>query len=623
MKNKKILVILILVFLNLSFLFQNHNIVNTIREEYDKKEMTPILSSSNSVVYEWIRIWGSLESEYAYDMALDSIGNIYLVGNTYNPLNYHDMCVVKFNSSGDYQWNSTWDGGGIHGDDAYAIALDSLGNIYLAGLTYEGEEHVMCVVKFNSSGDYQWNSTWDGGINHMDRAEGIALDSSGNIYLAGATFDGISNTDMCLVKFDNSGQYQWNHTLDGGYHDVAYGITLDSSDNIYLGGYTFNSVSDYDMCVVKFNNSGDYQWNSTWDGGIYDEDIANGIALDSSGNIYLAGYTYDVVSDWDMCLVKFDNSGNYQWSCTRGGDYSDVAHSMVLDSSDNIYLAGFSESVLSGFDLSLVKFNSIGEYQWNHTWDGSNNDIGYGLALDSSENIYLAGNTYNSVSLTDMCLVKYNSAPKIKINTPIQNNFYNISAPSYDISILDSELDTTWYTLDGGITNITFSGSIGNISQAEWDKKGEGLVTINFHANDSIGLEGISGVSVYKDITAPTSSISFTPYKGTNIVKKSTNFTLTADDGQGSGVASIMYKINDGDWINFSTPFDLSDFKSGNFNISYYSIDKMGNIENINSQEVKIPGPGGIPGYSLLLVISLICVSSVVIIKYRNKSLKK
>ncbi len=633
MKNKKILIVLILLILNFSFVFQKYNTINTVQEECDKKEINPILSSSISIAYEWNRTWdgGINDEDLAYGIVLDTSGNIYLGGYTYNSVSYYDICVVKFNSSGDYQWNSTWDGG-INDDDwANGIALDPLGNIYLAGVTYNTvSDYDMCVVKFNSSGDYQWSSTWDGGINDDDRANGIALDSSGNIYLAGSTYKLESNHDMCVIKFNSSGDYQWNSTWDGGINDddYVYGIALDSSgNNIYLAGETYNSVSRRDMCVVKFDDSGDYQWSSTWNGGINDNDRAYGITLDSLENIFLAGYTITPASYYDMCIVKFDDSGDYQWNNTWDGGVNnwDLAYGLVLDSLENIFLAGFTINPASGLDMCVVKFDDSGDYQWSSTWDGGFNDedVAYGIAFDSSENIYLAGYTHKPGSYDDMCLVKYNSAPKIKINTPIQNNYYSIIAPNFEISILDSELDTTWYTLDEGTTNIIFSGSIGNISQAEWDKKGEGLITINFHANDSIGLEGTSGVSVYKDITAPTSSISFTPHKGTNIVKKSTSFNLTADDGQGSGVASIMYKINDGDWTNYSDPFDLSDFKSGNHNISYYSIDKVGNMENINSQLVKIPGPGVIPGYNLLLVISLICVISVVTIKYRNKSLKK
>jgi len=625
MKNKKLLVLLIYIILNFSFLFQNYNLVNKVREESDKDDIESNLSFSNSVAYDWSVTWdgGFNDGDYAYAITLDSLGNIYLVGDTYNPTSMSDICLLKFNSEGNYQWNRTWDGLINENDGAHDIVLDSSENIYLAGYTNKTVSgYDICLLKFDSSGNYQWNRTLDGGYDEW--AAAIALDSSSNIYLAGSTSSIMSNYDFCLVKFDSSGNYQWNSTWDGGVEDYAYDIALDSSGNIYLAGVTYNATSYYDMCLVKFDSSGAYQWARTWDRNINDEDWAYAIALDSSNNIYLAGWSYNMAGDSDMCLLKFNNYGDFQWNRTWDGviNDNDFAYDITLDSSENIYLAGSTYNMGSGNDFCVVKFDSSGNYQWNNAWHGGIDDFAFEIALDSSENIYLAGYTYNTTSWDDMCLVKYNSAPKIRINTPIQNKFYGIIPPGFDISILESELDTSWYSLDGGTTNITFSGSVGIISQAEWDKKGDGLVTIEFFANDSMSLGGSSEVSVYKDITAPTSSISFIPHSGTNTVNKSTTFTLTADDGQGSGVASIIYKINDGDWINYSTPFDLSDFKSGNYNISFYSIDKVGNIENINSVLVKIPGPAVIPGYNIYLLISLICVVSVISFKLRNKILK-
>ncbi len=618
MKNKFFFVILIFVFLNLTFLFQNYNIGDRVQEESDKENIGSIFTSSNSIAYEWNLTWGGVDWEIAWAMALDSSDNIYLAGDCGYPYDGGwDMCLVKCNNSGGYQWSLTW-GGPYDEDHARAIALDSSGNIYIAGVTDMEGEYDMCLVKFNSSGHYQWNRTWDEG--DEDYANAMALDSSGNIYLAGESWN-MGYADVALVKFNSSGHYQWSSTWDGGDDDIAYGVALDSSNNIYLTGESW-SMGYADVALVKFNNSGHYQWNRTLSGN--NDEGAYAIALDPLDNIYLAGYTYDTtLGDSDMCVVKFDSSGQYQWNCTYASIYDEYAYAIVLDSTSNSYLAGYRYNIgESEYDMYLVKIDNSGKCQWDYTWDGGYEDYAYGVALDSSENIYLAGSTWNNTNEFDLCLVKINSPPKILINSPSQNEFYGIIAPSFDISILESELHTTWYTLDGGTTNITFSGAVGMISQIEWDKKEDDVVYIEFFANDWMSLEGTSKVSVFKDTNAPTSIILFTLHKAPNIVNKSTTFNLTADDGDGSGVASIMYTINDGDWINYSTPFDLSDFKSGNYNISYYSIDKVGNIENVNSVLVKIPGPGAIPGYNISLLISLICVISVISFRFRNKILK-
>ena len=164
------------------------------------------------------------------------------------------------------------------------------------------------------------------------------------------------------------------------------------------------------MCLVKFNSSGHYQWSRTWIS--IDEECARGIAIDSSNNIYLAGYTSNTTSgNLDICLVKFNSTGHYLWNRTLGGSSDDQAFQMVLDSSENVYLSGFITNTSGAVyheDMCLVKYNNIGQYQWNRTWDGGYNDFATTIALDSSENIYIGGDTYNpSFPSFDTCLVKF------------------------------------------------------------------------------------------------------------------------------------------------------------------------------------------------------------------------
>lgn len=202
--------------------------------------------------------------------------------------------------------------------------------------------------------------------------------------------------------------------------------------------------------------------------------------------------------------------------------------------------------------------------------------------------------------------------PEIIIDFPSQNGVFGRNAPDFNISIIELNLNTTWYTLDGGITNITFSGLTGTINQTEWEKKGNGMVTIRFYGNDSIGLKGTSEVSIYKDIIAPISSLSFIPYSGPNIVNKSTTSTITADDGSGSGVSVIRYKINDSDWFEYNTPFDLSLYAYGDILISYQAIDEVGNIEEINTVLVALVETAEKPTEGVPLVIILIAIISTV-----------
>ena len=256
----------------------------------------------------------------------------------------------------------------------------------------------------SADSDY-WYRVW-GGSGH-DECLGIALDSSNNIYLGGVTEisnDVMQYSALCLVKFDNTGTYQWNKTINGASYRGG-DIWIDSSDDIYLTGEIYNVTSDF--IVIKYDASGNYLWNATWDSG--KDDVCYTVALDSLGNIYLAGSTFTEPNNEDFCLVKFDTLGNFLWNRTWGGTYTDIYWSIAIDSSNNIFLGGDK----GDGGMCLVKYNSTGDFQWYRTW--SNNDFCRVVALDSLGNIFIAGGMFTP-DHPDFVLVKYDKVGNYKWN---------------------------------------------------------------------------------------------------------------------------------------------------------------------------------------------------------------
>ncbi len=363
-----------------------------------------ISSESFSLSYDWNMTWGNPISKTYSAIVNDSLGNLYLAGYRYNfekpPIQSFgniDIILEKYDNSGNILWSIIWGSNLL--DYCYAITIDSDNNIYLAGAIRDiiAWDYDMYVVKFNSNGEYQWNITWGG--NDYDLAYGIALDSNKDIYIVGDTESfGAGDYDLCLVKFNRNGSYQWDRTCGGQSDDYCSGIKIDSSDNIYL---TVNSAGD--IYLLKYNNLGTLLWERVWDGGSVDN--SKGLTLDFYDNIYITGYLDVVGYKKDLCLIKYNNSGYQQWNHTWGGVEDEYGEEIVVDSLNNTYVLGKTSSYGSGSgDMCLLKVNVSGGLKWNLTYGEEKNEAGILLQLDLTEHIL-------TISTSDYAIfwVKYNN----------------------------------------------------------------------------------------------------------------------------------------------------------------------------------------------------------------------
>lgn len=336
----------------------------------------------------------------------------------------------------------------IGNDFGKGIAVDSQENIILVGETESKDFQTLkandfihdgfsdaFVSKFNKTGGLLW-STFLGGIAE-DGAWDVVTDSQDNIYVTGYTtsydFPGLAahddsfnggERDAFITKFSPSGAIIWSTFLGGAQTDEAYGITIDSQDNILVTGYTasdnfptrnpyFPSRVDRTDCFIsQLSENGTLIWSTYL--GTVELDYSFGVATDSYDNVYIVGSSRFYVdghwwtTDVEPMIAKFNSTGTLigiEYFGGMGGFHDDQAFSVTIDSQDNAIVTGVTESnnfptmntsytVLRGNkDGFVTMFNSTMDIIFSTYLGGNGIDEPSKILVDSQDNIIVTGTT--------------------------------------------------------------------------------------------------------------------------------------------------------------------------------------------------------------------------------------
>jgi len=378
-----------------------------------------------------------------------------------------DVFVTKFNAEGTGILYSTFLGGSSS-DEVTGIALDPSGNVYITGKTLSSDFPVFnaiqttraggsdgFVAKIDASGSVLDYSTYLGG-GASDIAHDIAVDLAGNAYIIGETNStnfptdspnsaplqpnragNGSSFDAFLSKINGSGtSFVYSTYLGGGIHDYGYSVSIDLLGNAYIAGKTtsfdFPILGDpapyqnikkgfEDIFVAKINVLGEALIYATYLGGNGTDEVGD-IALDVSGNAYLAGRTtstdFPITAGvlqtakrigWDGFLTKLNTSGTaLVYSTYFGGDANDAIHGIAVDPSGSVYMGGETTSrtnfpIVSaiqsihgggGTDAFISRMNTTGTTLIYSTYlGGSRLDESYDITIDSAGSVYTTGRT--------------------------------------------------------------------------------------------------------------------------------------------------------------------------------------------------------------------------------------
>ncbi|MEO0086968.1 MAG: SBBP repeat-containing protein [candidate division WOR-3 bacterium] len=263
----------------------------------------------------WVRRYNgpSNGSDCAYGISVDHQGNVYVTGQSYDSVSGYDVTTIKYDANGNEVWVRRYNGLENGDDLGNAIALDNFGNLYVTGRSWSSETGFDYItIKYDTNGNEIWVRRYNGPGDSTDEAFAIAVDNSGNVYITGYSYGLDSEKDFATIKYDANGNEIWvrRYNGPGNGEDWAEAIAVDNQGNVYVTGHSFGLNTSSDYVTIKYDSNGNELWVKRYDGPNNYEDVATDLAIDNNGNVYVTGYSSSSSTGKDYATIKYDNEGN-------------------------------------------------------------------------------------------------------------------------------------------------------------------------------------------------------------------------------------------------------------------------------------------------------------------------
>lgn len=186
--------------------------------------------------------------------------------------------------------------------------VDSSGNTIVAGRTSAGvSDYDWLVIKYSSSGVPAWTNRYNGPANSFDKANAVAVDGSGNVYVTGASVQSASSSnDFTTIAYSGAGVPLWTNAFNGlgNYDDGANAVAVGSSGNVFVTGSSTGSGSGYDYTTIAYSGAGVPLWTNIYNGPFGSgHDQALSLAVDGSGTVLVTGQSIGSGGDYDYATV--------------------------------------------------------------------------------------------------------------------------------------------------------------------------------------------------------------------------------------------------------------------------------------------------------------------------------
>ncbi len=493
-------------------------------------------SAATDGVQDWVRSLGSSPGNVGRKVVLDSSGNVIVAGEV-EAGQTSDIVVVKYAPDGTGQWTNTFNGPGSFYDTVGGLAVDSSGNVFLTGATTDSDNNFV-TIKYAANGTPVWTNYY-GGIGE-DKAAAIVVDQSGDVIVAGSSFGG-SYTDYLTIKYASDGTPVWTNRHSyavAGSHDPR-SIAVDSNGDVYVTGEGFSTTPI--ALTLKFSGTdGSILWTNTFTmGGNSSDGVA--VAVDPNGDILVAA-NYDE-GHVKFAVIKYSGAGAPLWTnlYDRGDPNDQGLRAMALDSLGNAIIAGITWNGAVS-DYTVIKYLNNGSPAWTNHYSSGFDDQPNALAVNSAGAVFVSGQSGSAANRLDIVTVKYASD-----GSGVWTNRYD-GVNNSDDTARSVAVDTSGNvyvtgTSDDVVRTVKYA-SAAAVTASKTVLTTAGSVTVtNFIGNTTVG-SGESGTQTITNfnVTSDNSALfSVQPAIGTN-----GTLTFTVSGFLGTAVVSVSAQDDGG-----------------------------------------------------------------------------
>ena len=368
---------------------------------------------------------------------VDSENNVFVAGYAHGGPSFYDYVLAKYSVTGVPQWTNRYTSAGNWEDRVTGLAILSTGTAVITGFAHgnpfaAGNDFV--TIAYSSGGSALWTNAYHLGLTD-NRPVAISRDSLDNVYVTGAAkFTNETTYHFTTIKYSSSGLGMWTNRFlsTSTSEDRPVSMAVDSSGNVFVTGYSSNSTTAPDIVTLKYTTAGTAVWTNRFDGTGHSDDRPTAVAVTKSGDVVISGVSRhgSTLLTADILTLKYSNAGSLLWSTTYNGPVDGDDHPinqtcLAVGMDDAIYVTGVSDSnllKLRGYDFVTIKYVEVAPINLNFAKSTN------GLISISFTN--RPGTTYTVLTSTNVESINWELLGVATETTPGQFNFTTNQDPA-------------------------------------------------------------------------------------------------------------------------------------------------------------------------------------------------